>query len=224
MLPSDVVSKYLHERDILGLIMKYGSEKRVAYFEVQLVEYPNNLTDHSLGTANAQNVTGTDWDEVQDSSSRYILEPEQERVIYHFFYGISPGQAWVYRRYPTNIDTNSLIGSRRIGDNVGYISGLDSPYRTPSPLTETFTLKGVHPAYLGYNPYPEPASLNVRMNFFTARYDVRFIGVDPSNDGELDSQRRIAPDVYQRAATLRTLGGRTPVDIPTWLESAMRIH
>jgi hypothetical protein len=221
MLPKETAARLFGEGDVIGLKMKTGSEKRVFYFQVETIEGPNDLADYSLGAAAATNTTGTDWDEITDSQGRYHLEPEFEKVLYQFFFGISPASAWVYRRYPSNRDLNSLIGTRAIGSGVGHIDGVKSPYYAPSYITEMFTLKGAHPAFLGYNPYSEPASITVRLYFYVTRYDVKFLGVDPSNSEE-DARRVLASEDVRSRAVVRTMGGHELIDIPTWIESAMR--
>ena len=97
MLPDSVVSRLLRENSVLGLIMRAGTINRVFYFNIDIVEGPDNLIDFSLGAATAQSTTGTDWDEITDSAGRYHLEPEDEDVIYHTFFGIYPRHAWLYR-------------------------------------------------------------------------------------------------------------------------------
>ena len=215
MLPSDVVKRFLAEKQILGLRMKRDSMPRTLYFEVEVAEGPDDLANFSLGAATAQSATGTGWDEIQDSASRYWLEPASERVIYQFFFGVAPGQAWIYRQYPTGVDINSLIGVRAIGDAVGFVDGIKSPYRSPSPLTEMWSMKGMHPAFLGYNPYLEPSSITIRLNFFVMRYSVIPRGIDAGD------RVNIAPPDIRARAVVRSVGGRDLIDIPTWVENAI---
>ena len=206
MLSSEVVKRLFDEGDVLGLKMLVGSTEGVFYFRVKTVEGPNDLDDFSLGSASAQNSTGSDWVQIQDASSRYILEPVNENIIYQVFYGIHPAYAWLYRRYPTNVDRGSLIGTRTVGDRtyrVGKIDGFKSPYRTPSPETEFFTMKGLHPSFLGYHPYLEPASITVRMNFFVVRYGVDKLDIPSSQEKE--------------KAKVRTMGGESLMQAPSWL-------
>lgn len=223
MLPSITQARILDEKAILGLVMKLGTEeKRTLYWEVQTKEGPNDLADYSLGSATAQSATGTGWNEIVDSNGRYHLEPEYERIVYHFFYGVYPQQAWVYKRYPSNKDLNSLLGTRAIGGGIGHIDGFKSPYRAPTPLTETFSMKGIHPSFLGYAPFLEPTSYTIYLYFFVTRYDVVFLGVDPAGDAEKDAVRKIASEDVRRRAVVRTMGGHELMDIPSWVESAVK--
>ena len=206
MLPPEVVRRLFAEADILGL--KFRSDQAVAfrYLRIKTVEGPNNLRDYSLGAAAAQASAGTDWNEIQDGASRYILEPQQANIVYQAFYGIAPSYAWVYRRYPANVDRGGLQGARAIGDRtyrIGFVDGLDSPFMSPSPETEFFTVEGAHPAFLGYHPRLEPASITVRMNFFVVRYSVERI-----NDPTVEEVAR---------SKVRTMGGETMMDAPQWL-------
>jgi len=215
MLPIEVVSRFLDERQILGLLMKVDGIRRIIYFETEVVEGPDDLMDFSLGAAVAQATAGTGWKTIQDSSSRYYLEPADDAVIYHFFYGISPGQARVYLQYPSGVDLNSLITTRAISDPVGFVDGIKSPYRSPSVVTEMFSMNGAYPAFLGYNPYKEPASITIRMNFFIMRYSVRLLGTDGGN-------WKIAPPDVRARAAIRAVGGRNLVDVPSWIQTGLR--
>lgn len=210
MLSPEIIERLFKQQDILGLQMTFGSEKKTVYFQIDTVEYPNDLADFSLGTASALAVAGTTWSDIQDSASRFLLEPEYESIIYQLFFGINPGQAWVYRRYPANRDINSLVGTRAIGSGQGHIDGLKSPYKNPSPLTEMFTVRGARPAFLGYNPYADPASITVRLYFYVVRYDVTLKGFN------------LTEEEKKRAVT-RNVGGHDLVPAPTWIETRVRV-
>ena len=216
-LPANAVDRLLKEHEVLGLVMAWNSERPIAYFDIKTVEGPNNLAAYSMGGASAMAAAGTDWDDIVDANSRRWLEPADERVIYHIFTGVSPAQAWVYRRYPANRDINSLLSTRTIGSGAGHFDGWISPYRSPSPLTEMFTMKGTNPSFLGYNPYAEPSSITVLLYFYVTRYDVEFLGVDPTGDDKKDRARLIAPGDVRARAKVRTLGGHDAVPLqPGW--------
>lgn len=216
MLPAQTYARLLNEGDVLGLKMLRGSAKPTFFFHILTTEKPNDLADFSLGSASAQAVAGTDWDEIIDSGGRNYLEPESEKVIYHGFFGISPGQARIYIRYPTNKDINSLLGTRSVGGAVGFIDGAKSPYLYPSPQSEFFSMKGMHPSFIGYHPYLEPTSITVRMNFFITRYDVEFLGENIPIDSELFTKTlRVNP-------VIRMVGGHDAVPVPAWVEQLVR--
>lgn len=222
MLPEITVARLFKEREPFGLLLLLGSERRIFYWEAETIEQPNDLADYSLGSATALATAGTGWSEITDSQGRYHLEPENEKVVYHCFFGVSPGQAWIYRRYPANKDFNSLLGTRAIGSGIGHIDGVKSPYQTPTPVSEFFTMKGQHPSFLGYHPFGEPSSITVRLYFYVTRYDVKFLGVDPSGDAEKDDKRVIAPEGVRSRAPIRTVGGHELVPVSTWIETMLR--
>ena len=223
MLPSQTYARLLQDGEILGLrLTDGGAEKRTFLFKIITIEGPNDLTGYSMGAASAQNTAGTDWDEIVTSDGRYQLEPENERAIYHCFYGITPGQARIYTRYPSEKDLNSLLGTRSFGGSVGFIDGAKSPYLYPSPITEFFTMKGMHPSFNGYHPYLEPTSITIKLNFYVTRYDVEVIGVVPLGGQDADSKWLIAPGHAVARAKVRTVGGRGLVPIPSWLENKVR--
>ena len=211
MLSPEVISRLFNEKDILGLKFATGVTPVIAYFEIKTVEGPINLKSYALGTAAlAQNVVGTGWDEIRDAAGRLWLEPEFDNILFHVFFGINPDYAWVYQRFPSNVDRLSLVGTREIGGKVGAISGFDSPFRNPSPHTEFFTVRGVHPSFLGFHPYLEPPSVIIRLNFFVMRYGVDYLGYPEHRD------RRPTEEQMERAV-IRTMGGEPPVPLPEWL-------
>lgn len=202
-LPLEIVERVPDDGDVVALKMREGSREKYYYFLITDKEGPNNLEEYSLGAATALAAAGTSWQEITDSQGRYHLEPENDRVLYQTFYGIHPSYAWVYRRYPTNEDLGSLLGTRAIGGQVGYISGVDSPIASPTALTELWTLEGTHPSFLGYHPRGEPSSVTVRMSFFVHKFSVNYL---------------TAPTVEQmRAAKRKTMGGLKLMDAPQWL-------
>lgn len=202
----EIAQLFLHENDVLGLQFSVGSggPRRIFYFKVIVPEGPIILSDFSLGAASAQATAGTGWQEVDDASSRFYLEPSYEEQIYHFYWGISPSYARVYTRYPGSQDRLNLITTRNIGDPIGYIDGRMSPIRAPSKLTESFSLKGTRPTYNGYHPYGDPSSITVYLNFYIYRYHVDYIK-SPSSE-ELSR------------AIVRTPGGGSPlIEVPSWV-------
>lgn len=209
MLPREVIARLLNPQDILGLQMTIGTEKKIVYFTVDTVEGPNDLADFSIGAASALSTTGTGWSEIQDSAGRFILEPEYENIIYQFYIGIAPASAWLYRRYPGSKDLNSLLGTRAIGSGQGHIDGLKSPYKNPTPITEMYTVKNLHPSFLGYNPFADPSSITVRLYFYVTRYDVTLKGLTLSEE-------------EKKRAAVRTMGGHDLVPAPTWIETRVR--
>lgn len=207
MLPAEVVARLFKEGDVVGLKFKVNnSDDKIFHFFVKTVEEPNDLEDYSLGAAAAQAAAGTNWQDITDANGRYLLEPEFERILYQAFFGVHPSYAWIYRRYPGNVDRGSLLGTRPVGDRtyrVGKTDGVKSPYRTPSSQSEFFTIKGLHPSFLGFHPYLEPASVTIRMNFFVVRFAVDYLA---------------SPTQEQAAgAKVRTVGGEALIDVPQWL-------
>lgn len=211
MLSSEIINRILKPGEVLGLQMKMANLPRTFFWKVSTVEFPDNLADYTLGSASALNLTGTAWQEITDNANHYYLEPEANKIIYQVYFGIAPGQAYIYRAYPANRAINSLIGTRPIGPppvptanpatGVGFIDGHQSPYRQPSVLSELFCLKDTHPAFLGYHPYAEPSSITVRLYFYIVRYDVVYQGID-----------------LAIPAVVRQVGGHDVADAPAWVQ------
>ena len=212
-LPRDVLARIPDEGDAVGLRMRLANERRDFFFLILEKEGPVDLFEHSLGAASAQAVAGTGWDEVQDASNRYPLEPEFTRYLYQAFWGVTPSIARVYMQYPSGNDMLSLLGTRRVGtDSIGWIDGLKSPAHSPSLQTELWTTKGTHPAFNGYHPYLEPASITVRLNFYITKFWVDFIGARVPTRTVPQDIRGMANRVF-----FRTMGGIFPMEAPDWL-------
>lgn len=222
MLSSDIVSRILKANDALGLQMQVNNNPRIIYWKVKTAEMPDDLANFSLGSATAFDTDGTGWIEINDSNTRYYLEPEFENIIYQFYFGVAPAQAQIYRRYPSNRDINSLIGTRAVGSGIGFIDGHKSPYRHPTVISEMFSLKGSHPSFLGYHPYGEPSSITVRLYFYIVRYNVVFKGVEPFDDAS-DAAFQIAPEEFRERAVVRPIGGQQVIDAPNWVQNTIKV-
>ena len=204
-LPNEIVNRILNTREVVGLLFMVNNRETVFPLRVTAVEYPNILWDFTLGSAaSALNNTGTTWSNVQDSSNVYLLRPSTENQAWQFFYGINPGYAWIYRAYPANQTRGGLSSPISVGattNATGYITGRESPYLSPSPVTEFWTTYGISPAFIGYHPYAAPSSITVRMNFYGIRY-------------------RIAYEPTATPKRVITMGGDPPIDAPQWLTQA----
>jgi len=129
-----------------------------------------NLKPWSLGGVAAGGNLAA-WDEVQDALARHFLEPHNQLLIYHSFWGVTPVRARIYVQYPPRSEIGSVLAMPRIitGD-VGYIDGEKSPFDGPySIATEMITVKEKFPAYQVFNPLGD-AMANVMLNFDQMHY------------------------------------------------------
>lgn len=201
------VARRLHnEGDILGLRFLRGASPMTRYLRVETVERPNNLAEFSLGSASAQNTTGTGWSQIQDSNNNYYLQPDQRYVLYQIYYGVGPSHGRVYRRYPAGVDRGSLFGTRLVGSQIGYTDGIASPLRNPSVQTELYTVNGQYPSFNGYHPYGAPSSITIFMSFYVSTYGVTKVIGDTLTPEE------------KKAVKLVTMGGRALMQAPDWLQ------
>lgn len=206
MYSLESITPRLHrENDLLGLLLTDSNAARMYILRILTAEYPNNLLEFSIGSANALSATGTGWETVDDSSGKEYLEPEYSSQINQVFMGVAPSYARVYRQYPSGQERGSLIGTRAIGDRVGYVDGRYSPLRNPNPNTEFFVIKGQHPAFNGYHPRAEPSSVTVYANFYVASFNVE----------ELDP-RSLTPADRARLRCI-TMAGKSLMTKPGWL-------
>lgn len=201
-LSQGVIDRVLKPGQVIGLWFREKNQtvrKNLLILDVEA----SNLMDFSLGSATALSANGTGWSQVQDSSNRYLLQPQYEGILHQYFWGSNPGYAWIYSAYPANTVRGGLLNTPNIGGNpnVGFRRGWASPYLSPSPLSETFITFGINPAYLGYHPYAVPASITVRLNFWIYKYIVQRTDLAPYRE--------------------YTMGGSPPVEAPKWLQGAV---
>ncbi len=195
----DIEEYYLKDHDILGLIFEKDNSAHIFYFRIDRTE-PSNFP-YSFGSISASGNSG--WIDLQDSSTNtYFLEPDDENVINHFFYGISPSRAEVYFQYPKDVDRWKLFGSRAVGSQHGVIFGWESPYRHPHPKTEFITVYGKRPAMNVYNP--TSSAQTIRVMFYARTYRVEII-------------ESPTPEEFRRAI-IKNPGGKALIVAPDWLK------
>ncbi len=198
-LPQEILDRILKPGQVVGLWFTEGNQ--VVRKNLRILDYePTVLRDRIVGSAaTALNTNGTTWDQIQDSSNRYLLQPTLEGYLHQYFYGVNPGYSWLYRSYPANKVRGGLVVPPAIGGNpnIGYTIGYDTPYQSPSAMTESFIVFGTNPAYLGYHPYAVPATITVRMNFWIFKYQVERVTLEPFRE--------------------YTIGGSPPIEAPKWL-------
>ncbi len=116
------------------------------------------------------------FDEIQDANNRHYLEPYQQGIIYHTFWGVTPSQAQIKWEYPVRTALGSMLNvARTLTDNVGIIDGHMSPFWGPYSLaTELFTCRDQYPDFQVYNPTSDAIS-NVMLRFEQRQYTFNII-------------------------------------------------
>jgi len=170
-----------------------------------------NLRPFSVGAVTAGDHLPA-WNDIKDSSDKHYLEPSGKGLFYHHFWGLNTPNARVYVQFPSRNDIGSLTTvEREIDGDVGYISGVESPYDGPfSVKTELITVYERYPAFQVSNTTSDNFS-NVMFHFETMKYSYQLIK-DKKLIKELLTGKRQC-----RKYTM----GRTypmPSTIPRWLE------
>jgi len=152
-----------------GHLLALGFFEGWACFRITHKEWAN-LNPWSLGAVAAGGNLAA-YNEVQDANSRHYLQPHDEALIYHSFWGVTPVRARIFVQYPPQSDIGSVLAvPRTITDDVGYIDGEKSPFEGPfSIATEMITIKEKYPQYQVYNPLGD-AMDNVMLNFDQMHY------------------------------------------------------
>lgn len=193
-----------------GWLLALGFHEGWVCFRIQHKEWAN-LEPWSLGTVAALGNL-SDFDAVQDSNSRHYLEPYDESLIYHSFWGVTPSAARIYVQYPPRTDIGSMLNApRTITGDIGYINGYKSPFDGPySQTTELFTVKEKYPQYQAYNPLND-SMYNVMLNFDQRHYSYTII-----KDKDLIKDMLIG----NRRVKKYTMGPAfpNPMTLPAWLK------
>lgn len=170
-----------------------------------------NIQPWSLGAV-AAGANLAAYDEVQDANARHYLEPFKNEIVYHTFWGVTPGTARIKWQLPSGQDIGNTRGTNRsLTDNTGFIDGGESPFNGPFSLaTEIFTVKERYPAFQVYNPTGD-AMINVMLRFAQRQYSYQVITEKPLIKDLLTGTRRIKKFTMGTADPL-------PMTIPQWLQ------
>lgn len=213
-LPRTVAARVLVPGDLLGLRMAVGSGglNRTFWWRLDDAE-PAKLEDYSIGSASAQAAAGTGWNEIlRSGTNQSFLEPNIPGIINQYWWGITPTMAWVYAQYPPSVDRLSLLGTRSVGDQQGYWSGRQSSPAVPAPETEGFSMYNIHPAFNGYHPFTEPASITVRLTFWVWRFAASLQAITTPDEA---APQAVAGVIGK--TVMRSVGGLTLVPAPLWV-------
>ncbi len=194
-----------------GWLLALGFFEGWACFRITHKEWAN-LLPFSLGAVAASGNLAA-YDEIQDSQNRRYLEPHNNDLIYHTFWGVTPTAAKIKVQYPPREDLGSMLSVERSEtDAVGYVDGHDSHFRGPYSLkTELFTVKEKYPAVQVHNPLPD-AMNNVMLSFDQRHYLYEII-----KDKELIKSILVGGIRVKKYTMGRAWPSSTTV--PSWLES-----
>lgn len=166
----------------------------------------SNLAPWALGPVAALGNLANYNDLTAVQTQRY-LEPYDQSIIYHTYWGVSPTRARTFYQYPPNVDSGSMLNNPRtiVGD-VGYIDGEKSPYDGPfSRQTEIITVKERYPQYQVYNPTND-AIQNAKLRFDQWQYTYLIIKDKPLVKkmllGEVTTKRYTMSNAFPNVMTL----------------------
>lgn len=212
MIPELVQRRWLYPDDVIGLVYTdaAGTPNRKTYWARITSREDASLQEFTLGSVTAQNTTVT-WNEIQDANNVHLIAPSQENVINHVFWGVSPTFSRIFLQFPPGIDRRGVRGVRTFGGQEGYISGLESPLRSPQLSSELALALDSYPAFGPYLPDLEPSSALVIMSFYIAVY-----GVVALRDDKEAAEAAARADRVVRIQP----GGRVPLSAPAWMVRA----
>ena len=185
-----------------------------ACFRIQGRQWAN-LRPYVLETGLAALTESTSYDEIKDSEARHYLEPHDEGLIYHTFWGVTPPAVRIYTDYPPRTPLGSMLSSPRTDTGaVGCVTGDDSPWDGPfAAETELFTVKEKYPQYSAYNPLNSTMN-EVRMYFDQMQYTYQIVRDADMIRDMLIGTRRV------RKYTMGPAWPK-PMTMPDWLKRAV---
>lgn len=188
---------------------------------IEYVEAKPWTLENSNGNRNtlSANTSGTNDQNIADSNSNRILEPndEERNTVHQIFYGVSPSRMQVFTLFGR--DRNVALEDYDEPGEVGaWMSGHDSPYDNPAPETEVFYINDMAP--LRFQPYnPMSESHEAKMSFHVNK--IRYITVTNKN-----VMKAILQGQQPGKMVMMGLGANDndQVGIPSWLNRAFGEH
>lgn len=213
----EAILKTSHEDLFLenGWLLALGFTEGWVCFRIQHKEWAN-LEPWSLGALAALGQLAT-FNQIQTANAQHYLEPFDESLIYHTFWGVTPNPVRIYPEYPPRTPIASMLSEpRTVGGNVGYVDGRKSPFNGPfSKVTELFTVNERYPEFQAYNPSND-AVYNVMMNFDQMHYTYQVL-----------TDKVTIKDMLTGRLTVKkyTMGAGWPnaMTIPDWLKRAVTV-
>jgi len=213
----EAILKTSHEDLFLenGFLLALGFKDGWVCLRIQDREWAN-LEPWSLGALTALgSLASYDLIQTPAPESQRYLEPFDQSLIYHTFWGVTPGQVRIYPEYPPRTALGSMLSSARsVGGNVGYVDGRKSPFNGPfSKATELFTVRERYPEFQAYNPTND-AVYNVMMNFEQRHYTYQIL----TEKGTIKEMLagRLTVKKYTMGSTWPQ-----PMTLPDWLKNAV---
>lgn len=206
--------KFLSRRDLFALEFTEG----LVFLEVRDWEFLQYRPYDGVDTISAQSSKGETI--LQDGNGDEIVYMDKgvEKVL-HGSIGVYPNTMRMYTRYPEGSKKlgtwpNLNTASSSSGDDYGFISGEDSPYKTPTDELELFVPPGVEISHEFFNPEDRPREPKLNLRF--RKYKIN--ALDWNNDGHKKSIKRIlSPGSPMPIAPVGTFDNKYSYDLQdTW--------
>lgn len=163
--------------------------------------------------------TSGNQDEIQDSNSRRLLEPNksERNLVHQILVGVSPSRMQVLPFFGRDQNLG-LETSAQLGEDELWLTGFDSPYNNPSEQSEVFYVNDMTALKLqAFNPMDE--AQEARVSFFINK--VRYATVTDVNmmkamlQGQVPSRKHMMGLGAQNRHQLKT---------PEWLDDTFGEH
>lgn len=158
-------------------------------------------------------------DEIQDSNSRRLLEPNksERNLVFQVLAGVAPSRMQIYPFFGRDQNLG-LENSIAPGEDEFWVTGFDSPYNNPTRQSEMFYVNDMARLKLqAYNPMDE--AKEARLSFYVNK--VRYATVTDINTMKAMLQGQIPSHQHMMG-----LGSQDRYQLkpPEWLEDTFGEH
>lgn len=204
---------------LLGTRMRYNNQATTLWWRVLSWEQANyrytwGTTPTTLtgATIAANTASSGPFNDILSTTNTYVLMPQQNNVLFHYFVGVWPSTQLVYMQYPNQQDHNALTGYRSVDANgQGAFDGRTTQPYNPAPETEIITMADLRPTYAIYNK--SDVTVTPQMWFYARMYLV----AGPYLDGNknIPDQATIQSYLETGKARVVSLYGDYLIDVPS---------
>jgi len=202
--------KFFNNGYLIGFPMKVGEDERIFLCRVRRQEPIKAI--YSFGSVAAGD--SVSFTELKDGSNYYVV-PDNQDEVFHMYWGITPSSGRIYFKEPSSKERFVLYGSVTVGDDKDYISGVDTPYE--SPTWEAFGIKDLNCSFSAYNPAGEAQI--IKMSIIGRKYYVSWL--DLSNEALINTKKEVLERLKEdvKNAAIKSKGGVDLVTRPRWADS-----
>lgn len=163
--------------------------------------------------------TAGNFDEIQDSNSRRLLEPNdsERNLVWQILFGVSPSRMQLIPEFGRDQNLG-MEDALQAGEDEIWVTGFDSPYNNPSPQSEVFYVNDMERLKLqAFNPMDEAKEARLSIHINKIRY---------ATVTNVDMMKAMLQGQIPAHKHMMGLGAqnRHQLSVPEWLEDIFGEH